>query len=167
MQLRKLRSADASLMMEWMHDADVVAHLGTNFAEKTLDDCSRFIALSQEDPQNLHLAVVDDSDEYMGTVSLKHMDFDAGTAEFAITVRASAMGRGFSRYGMQEILRIGTEELGLDAIYWCVSTDNRRAVRFYDKCGYARTENVPHSILENYTPEQKKKFLWYVFPEVK
>ncbi len=152
-------------MLEWMHDGDVVAHLGANFAEKTLEDCSRFIAQSAEDKENLHMAIADDADEYMGTVSLKHLDFQNRNAEFAITVRASAMGRGFSRYGMEEILRIGTEELDLKGIYWCVSTDNQRAVRFYDKCGYSRTEQVPNSILDCYTPEQKVRFLWYVFPK--
>ena len=132
-----------------------------------LDDCNRFIAQSLEDKKNLHMAIVDDTDEYMGTVSLKHVDLEEKTAEFAITVRAAAMGQGYSQYGMQQILTIGTEELGLDAIYWCVSVNNKRAVRFYDKCGYTRTEKVPKSILENYTPEQQRQFLWYVFPKAK
>lgn len=167
MRLRKLLPKDAPLMLEWMHDETVVAHLGANFAAKTLDDCKRFIAQSYEDRENLHMAVVDDGDEYMGTVSLKHTDFNEKTAEFAITVRASAMGRGYSGYGMKEILSIGTEELGLNAIYWCVSKENKRAVRFYDKCGYTRTENVPQSILECYAPEQQWLFLWYVFPKAK
>ena len=44
MKLRNLILEDAPLMLEWMHDKSVVAHLGTNFAEKTLADCQRFIA---------------------------------------------------------------------------------------------------------------------------
>ncbi len=165
MRLRKLLPADAPLMLQWMHDKSVVSHLGTNFAEKTLADCERFIADSQDDPKNLHMAIADDSDVYMGTVSLKHLDFEAGNAEFAITVRAEAMGRGFSRFGMQQILNIGIDELHLHAIYWCVSTENKRAVRFYDKCGYSHTETVPQSILSCYTPEQRQTFLWYVYPK--
>lgn len=165
MRLRKLLPADAPLMLEWMHDESVVAHLGTNFATKTLDDCKNFIEASQNDPENLHLAVVDDADVYMGTVSLKHVDHESKTAEFAITVRAAAMGHGYSRFGMAEILSMGVKELGLTAIYWCVSTENQRAVRFYDKCGYTRTEHVPQAILENYTSEQRSRFLWYVYPD--
>lgn len=38
--------------------------------------------------KNLHLAIVDENDEYMGTVSLKNIEEDK--AEFAITVRKNA-----------------------------------------------------------------------------
>lgn len=161
MKLRNLIPADAAPMLEWMHDETVVGHLATNFAEKTLEDCLGFIAWSNQTQSDLHLAITDDNDEYMGTVSLKHIH--DGTAEFAITVRASAMGKGYSAFGMAEILRKGKEELGLTAIYWCVSRYNARAVRFYDKNGYQRTTQVPRSILNAYNTNQLADFIWYIF----
>ncbi len=161
MKLRKLETKDAGLMLEWMHDDSVVANMGTNFKEKKLEDCISFIEYSNDESKDLHLAIVDDEDTYMGTVSLKHIDMIEKTAEFAITVRSQAMGKGYSKYGMVEILRRGIEEIGLDNIYWCVSRENARAVRFYDKNGYARVECVPDSIKTNYTSEQMEKFLWY------
>ena len=161
MKLRKLELKDAPLMLEWMHDESVVAQLAANFAAKTIDDCRNFIAASQEDAENLHLAVADQDDTYMGTVSLKHIDRTAGTAEFAITVRAAAMGKGFSHFGMDSILKMGITELGLSAIYWCVSPKNARAVRFYDKHGYTRITDVPAEILSAY-PEDME-LIWYVY----
>lgn len=161
MRLRKLEEKDAPLMLEWMHNKDVVSKLGTNFAEKTLDDCKNFISSSLLDDKNLHLAIVDENDEYMGTVSLKHIDKQSKNAEFAITVRSKAMGKGFSKFGMQKILQMGLEELNLDNIYWCVSTKNERAVRFYDKNGYKRTNDVPKKILEPYC--DNKELYWYVY----
>lgn len=162
MVLRKLTPSDAPFMLEWMHDEGVVSNLGTNFMEKTLSDCEAFIASTADTSQNLHLAVVDDEDNYMGTVSLKHIDHKEKTAEFAVTVRACAMGKGYSQFGMQRILALGLQELDLTAIYWCVSQRNARAVRFYDKCGYQRTTQVPGHIEDCYTPEQRADFLWYV-----
>lgn len=161
MKLRKLTAGDAPQMLQWMHDETVVSHLGTNFMEKTLDDCIRFITWANETETDLHLAVTDDSDVYMGTVSLKHIH--DGIAEFAITVRACAMGKGYARYGMAAILEKGIRELGLTAIYWCVSRYNHRAVRFYDKNGYQTTEQVPGSILAAYSAEQQKDLIWYVY----
>ena len=161
MFLRELKAEDAPLMLQWMHDESVVSHLGTNFAEKTLADCQRFIESSLTDEENLHLAVAEDGGEYMGTVSLKHIDRVRKTAEFAITVRAAAMGRGYSRFGMERILEKGIREMGLESIWWCVSPKNCRAVRFYDKCGYGRTEEVPAHILAPYPAEME--LLWYVY----
>ena len=162
MKLRKLTMDDAPLMLEWMHDRSVVEYLGANFAAKTLADCQAFIQAGAADGENLHLAVADEGDVYMGTVSLKHMDTIEKTAEFAITVRACAMGKGYSRFAMDSILRMGTGELGLEKIYWCVSPANKRAVRFYEKNGYCRAEGVPRRILSAYPAQME--LIWYVYP---
>ncbi len=161
MKLRKLEMKDAPLMLQWMHDEKVVEHLSANFAAKTLADCESFIAHAQDSQADLHLAVADEADEYMGTVSLKHLDPAHKTAEFAITFRAQAQGKGYANFGMGEILRMGLEELGLEAIYWCVSPVNGRAVRFYDKNGYRRVTQVPQHILQAYDPATVLQ--WYVF----
>lgn len=150
-------------MLQWMHDEGVVRHMGTNFQEKTIDDCRRFIDWANNTQEDLHLAVADENDEYMGTVSLKHIH--NGIAEFAITVRACAMGKGFSQFGMAAILEKGIRELGLGSIYWCVSRKNERAVRFYDKSGYQRTEEIPPALAFAYSQEQRQEFIWYVYPE--
>lgn len=162
--LRNLLKKDAPLMLEWMHDESVVEYMGANFAEKTLQDCENFIESTKgkiQELEDVHLAVVDEKDEYMGTVSLKHIDHAMKIAEFAISMRSCSMGKGMSAYGMKEILRIGKEELDLDHIYWCVNENNKRAIRFYDKNGFLKTNEVPESILEKYTRNQLDTFLWY------
>lgn len=163
MRLRRLEEKDAALMLEWMHDESVVKYMGANFGAKTIEDCKNFIKSSQDTSKDLNLAIVNDEDEYMGTVSLKHINQEKKTAEFAITVRKIAMGNGFSGFGIKEILRIGLEELGLTKIYWCVARINERAVRFYDKNGYKRITDIPEHILAAYTKEQLEQFIWYVF----
>lgn len=136
MHLRELRKQDAPLMLEWMHDESVVHDLQTDFASKTIEDCENFIDDSLLDAHNVHLAIADEMDIYQGTVSLKNI-FD-GTAEFAITIRSTAMGSGIAAEAMKKIIEVGFEEEELDSIYWCVSPDNKRAIRFYDKNGYHR-----------------------------
>ena len=157
MKLRRLKPEDAPLMLEWMHDVDVVHDLKANFAEKTIEDCLLFISNSQETKQNLHLAITDDNDVYMGTVSLKHIG--NGTAEFGITVRRYAMGKGYSAFGMKSIINYGFEELNLDTIYWCVNPENKRAIHFYDKHQYKKS-NAP-SFAQGYSEDEKKCFVWY------
>jgi len=144
-------------MLEWMHDPSVVKHMQADFERKSLADCTNFIRAAADTSQNLHMAIVDEKDIYMGTVSLKNMC--AGTAEFAITVRSCAMGKGYSQYAMSEIIHIGMEELHLDVIYWYVNPENKRAIHFYDKNGYKRvvsqTLAIPNA--ENFGD----KYIWY------
>ena len=94
MKLRKLDLRDAPLMLEWMHDPCVVQHMKASFRSKSIEDCESFIVQARNSSDSLHLAVTDDLDTYMGTVSLKHVR--DGSAEFGITVRSFAMGKGFS-----------------------------------------------------------------------
>lgn len=161
MRLRKLEQKDARFMLEWMHDESVVRHMSANFSEKTLQDCQQFIEYSQNCEDDLNLAIVDQDDTYMGTVSLKHINYHEKTAEFAITIRKAAMGQGYSAYGMQEIIRMGLEELGLQRILWCVSKKNERAVRFYDKHNYKRVMDIPKFYRDMYSEEQLLDFIWY------
>lgn len=160
MRLRPLRPGDAPRMLEWMHDETVVAHLAANFADKTLADCEEFIAQSQS-ADALHLAVADEADRYMGTVSLKHICRPEGWAEFAITICKDAMGKGYAAFAMARMLRLGFAELHLRRIYWCVSPANVRAVRFYDKQGYPRAGAVPEAVAR---PYKGLALIWYAVP---
>ena len=160
MKLRKLKISDAEDMLEWMHDKELCEHMYADFSSKSLDDCLRFIESSSASPNFVHFAIADDADNYMGTVSLKNIQFDEGVAEFGIVVRRCAMGKGYSQYGMREIIKYGFDKLGLNCIVWCVSKFNLRANKFYTKNNYPLiTERVPASIKEKYAGVDN--LVWY------
>lgn len=159
MRLRKLAQKDADRMLGWMHDSFVVEKLQTDFMSKTIEDCKSFITSSYT-RENIHLAVVDDADTYMGTVSLKNIT-DL-SAEFAITICRDAMGKGYASWAMKEIIRLGFEDYNLNGIYWCVAPDNMRALKFYDKNGYSRVESSDIGDIKGYTIGQIQHYIWYL-----
>lgn len=146
-------------MLEWMHDINVVNDLHVDFLKKTLNDAQKFILESSNSDENVHFAIVSDEDEYMGTVSLKCIDREAKTAEFAITVRKKAMGQGYSWYAMKKILSFGFEQIGVSEIYWCVSANNTRAVKFYRKHMFMECIDVPKVVLKRY--EGMENLIWF------
>lgn len=159
MELRLLELKDAPLMLEWMHDDNVIKDMQANFKAKKISDCETFILNSKDDNHNLNLAIVDENDEYMGTVSLKHIKDNH--AEFAITIRTSAMGKGYSTFAINEIIKIGFSKLKLKTIYWYVSKENKRAIKFYDKNNFEKISfsNLKISLLD--VPRNKDDYLWY------
>lgn len=161
MRLRKLKQKDAEKMFMWMHDDDVVHYMQTDFKSKTIKDCRDFIEAAQDMSLNMHLAIVDEDDNYMGTVSLKHINSES--AEFAIAISKSAMGKEFSRYATEEIIRIGLQDLKLSRVYWNVLKENKRAVRFYDKNGYQRiTENSDKIFPTGTLQDISDSLYWYL-----
>lgn len=161
--LRNLEKKDAPLMLEWMHDESVVCNLNKNFSDMTINDCLGFIHQSIECEQSIHMAIVDESDDYLGTVSLKNIDYKKKYAEFAITIRKSAMGRGISKVGMFEILRIAFEKINLRQVYWYVSKENIRAIKFYDKLGFRKIGSNELMQYNELKEEEKnsKNIIWY------
>ena len=165
MRLRKLELKDAPFMLEWMHDESVVENLQTRFGEKTMEDCELFITNSLKDRENLHLAIVDDTDTYMGTISLKHITDDS--AEFGITIRRCAMGQGYAKRAMEIILQKGLQDMKLKQIYWCVNPQNRRAIRFYDKNRYQKIDHLDSDTISMlceagiYNNAQIEAYIWY------
>lgn len=157
MYLRRLELTDAPLMLEWMHDKTVTCGMRADFASKSLRDAEAFIIRSWDENNNLNMAIASDEDVYMGTVSLKNIE--SGSAEFAIIVRSEAMKKGYSWFGMRSIIEKAFDELGLESVYWCVSKENARALRFYDKHCFHEIVDIPQNVLERYKGVDNLK--WY------
>ena len=172
MILRNLQSKDAPLMLEWMHDDSVVHDLHRDFSKLTLDDCENFIRKSLDNQdKDLHLAITEsENDEYMGTISLKNIDKETKSAEFGITIRKCAMGKGYSKAAMQAILDRALNQMNLDKVYWCVDPVNQRAIRFYDKNGYERFNLNDDAELATYVKESGgydisdiERYVWFSY----
>lgn len=154
--LRPLQEKDAGYMLEWLHDRTVTGHLQLDGADSTLADALRFIQAAQNESIDLHRAVVDLCDTYLGTVSLKKIDLDKREAEYAIAMRASAMGTGAALSATQDILKIAFHELKLRRVYLNVLRENQRAIHFYNKCGFQYTHQS-----ELVLRRERRVLLWY------
>lgn len=150
--LRKLNLKDAPFMLEWMHDEDIISGLSADiFRNKTINDCIEFINKSQDDKNDCHMAIVNKYDEYIGTVSLKHIDYIDKNAEFAIVLRKIAQGKGYAKIAVSEILDIAFNEYKLDEVYLNVLMDNEKAIGLYRSCGFIDLKNVNKKQLD-YAP---------------
>ena len=135
MRLRKLEEKDAVWMLEWMHDPDINRFFAADFNSNKMESVLEFINRG-EDSKNVHYACVNDEDEYLGTVSLKNIDYSAKNAEYAISFGKRAHGTGAAFFATKEILKIAFEKLGLERVYLNVLSENIRANRFYEKFGF-------------------------------
>ena len=139
MRLRELKIKDAEGMLEWMHDPDIQSCFHANMTSKTMRDVEGFIEKAEYAPVHncsIHYAITDDNDEYMGTISLKRIDLEAHNAEYAISLRQCARGKGIGKSATIEILRIAFEEFGLERVYLNVLSDNTKAIGMYETVGF-------------------------------
>lgn len=139
MKLRKLKEKDITGMLEWMHDPEVFQFFRFSCENNTEEDAACFILQAQKDFDNdthRHYAIVDDNDEYLGTISLKNVDMNSLNAEYAISLRRSIHGKGVATWATREILKVAFSELGLMRVYLNVLSNNASAIHLYEKCGF-------------------------------
>ena len=154
--LRPLEEKDAAGMLEWMTDPAIARFFRFDAASMTLDRCKDFICGAGEQENCRHWAIVNENDEYLGTISLK--EIKNGSAEYAISTRAKAHGTGAAGEATRQILKIAFEDLGLNRVYLNVLADNGRANAFYRKAGFQFT-HAEKNALE--IRGQMKDLNWY------
>ncbi|MDO4465990.1 MAG: GNAT family N-acetyltransferase [Bacillota bacterium] len=136
-QLRELEEKDAVGMYEWMSDPTIVCFFRFDASHVSIDSCKAFIKKAKQDVHSKHFAIVDETDWYMGTISLKNInDKDA---EYAISTRKCVHGTGVAKQASEQILKMAFEELGLEKVYLNVLANNTRANAFYKKIGFVFT----------------------------
>lgn len=131
--LRKLEIADAEPMLEWLLDPNIYEKMQYDPKQQSLEGCCAFIRKSWDDESNLHYAISNRENTYLGTVSLKNIDKKNQNAELGIVVHPFAMRLGVATKALRAIFQKAFEDLGLNKVYLCVRCDNERAVEFYRK----------------------------------
>ena len=160
-RLRRLQRKDCKGMIEWMHDTEVSRYFRDGMSSKTEEDVLKFIEQADIAPLNggsVHYAVVEETDEYLGTISLKAINLKDRNAEYAISLRRGAWGRGIGYAATRELLDIAFNKFGLERVYLNVLSDNKRAIQLYEKCGFAFEGEFRNHL---YLREQYQNLRWY------
>lgn len=139
MKLRKLMDSDAKGMLEWMEDPEINSNFRFSAENISKESVAAFIGkaiVQWEEGTTLHYAIGDDNDNYMGTVSLKNIDKESSHAEYAISLRKCAQGKGLGEQATREVLKKAFEEWKLERVYLNVLSENLRAISLYEKMGF-------------------------------
>jgi RimJ/RimL family protein N-acetyltransferase len=162
-RLRPLKEKDAPLMLEWMHDPDIQKCFQKNMMEMTLEDAKNFCknAMKFSEPihgRSIHWAIVDDTDEYLGTISLKQIDMQNMTAEYAISTRTKAHGKGIAKTATQILLEKAFKDYRFHKVYLNVLENNYAAINLYEKCGFTYEGFAREHVIVN---REYKSLRWY------
>lgn len=140
MMLRKLQMKDINGMLEWMCDPDIQQNFREGIEKNTREKVLDFISKAKtepEDGESIHYAITDNKDDYLGTISLKNIDLTNKNAEYAISLRRKAQGKGIAYKATKELLKKAFEEFALERVYLNVLSNNQRAIYLYEKCGFS------------------------------
>lgn len=144
--LRPLQEKDAVGMLEWMTDPSIVCFFRFDASKMTIDSCKNYIKSANQSSDCKHFAIADEADQYLGTISLKEIDREKKTAEYAISTRKCAHGTGVALQATKEIFKVAFETLNLEQVYLNVLVENKRANAFYHKVGFQYQCREEHAV---------------------
>jgi len=147
--LRPLEKKDAPLMLEWMKDFEVNRFFRFNPDDITIDSVNEFVENSKDNSKNMHFAIVDKTDKYLGTVSLKNIDSKAKNAEYAIVLSKKAQGKGAGYSATKQILDYAFKTLALERVCLNVLSNNKPAINFYKNFGFIYEGEFSNHIFVN------------------
>lgn len=145
-KLRPLCKKDAPFMLEWMSDPEITRCFRFDASNVSLQTCEEYIERATKAENAVHFAVVDENDEYLGTISLKEIDTENRCAEYAISMRKKAHGTGAAMQATKLLLEYAFDTLGLKKVYLNVLADNGRANAFYRKAGFRFVREEPDAV---------------------
>ena len=85
-----------------MHDSNIQKSLKKDMLGAKIEDTKKCNSCRVPRPEkiksgdSIHMEIVDETDEYLGTISLRDIDLENMTAEYDITTRTKAHGKGFA-----------------------------------------------------------------------
>lgn len=133
---RRLQIKDADGMLRWMHDKEASYDYKTDFQNYTKAEVIDFINHSFSE-DNKHFAVVNEQDEYIGTISLKNISKYNKNAELT-----SGFGKWVDsmtfQCAIEKMIDYAFDDLGLDEVYIHVFEDNIAMIRFYENLGFSK-----------------------------
>jgi RimJ/RimL family protein N-acetyltransferase len=137
--LRALSREDLSRIHGWHNDMSLYETLGGAF---------RFVSAAAEElwlekamsysSEHVSLAIcLRDSNEHIGNIYLRNIDWIARNAEVSIFIGASAArGRGFGATAIGLVAEHAFRDLGLCRLYSFILVDNKRSLNVFRKCGF-------------------------------
>ena len=139
-KLRGYERGDADALLRWMSDPEVTRFLGPTripqtraFQERQVED------MLKPDVESKIFVVETLAGEAIGECGLRNFNWVSRNAELIITIGDKRYwGKGYGTEAVSLVLEIAFDRLNLHGVNLTTLATNERALRCYEKCGFAR-----------------------------
>jgi RimJ/RimL family protein N-acetyltransferase len=139
-RLRDLRMEDVEDRYQWCLDREVTMHLNMpdTYPPFTREETSMWIEMCINRTNGYEQkAILTNEGVHIGWIDLKNIDRINKHAELGIAIGNKAYwGKGYGQAAMNEMLKYGFTDLGLNKIWLRVEMDNEKAIHSYKQIGY-------------------------------
>jgi RimJ/RimL family protein N-acetyltransferase len=137
-RLRPMDERDLPMFVEWMADHEVTRWLAQTVDAPTLEEEYEWYERRRSDPDSLMWAVETLDGQLVGSTELR-LEPHRFKAEFGIVIGDKVKwGQGLGTDTTRLVVGYALGELKLNRVELTTAEDNERAIRCYEKIGFAR-----------------------------
>lgn len=138
--------------IKWMNDESVTYFLGERSKINKIKSLKYFFNNKTE---SILLSIYFNK-EYIGNCGFFSIQEDLRCAELRIVIgEKKYWGKGLGEIIISKMLFVAKTK-NLNSVWLCVSQNNKRALKLYEKCGF-EIDNINYKIINNH-PQIKMKF---------
>lgn len=152
-RLRGVERSDLEKFIVWINDPEVTAGLTLFLPMSSVDEEKWFESVTQRPQEEKPLAVdMKDGTEWrlIGNSGFFAFDWVARSAEVGIMIGDKTVwNQGYGSEAMSLLLRHGFRTLNLNRIYLRVYSENKRAIRAYEKVGFVHEGRLRQAVFKD------------------
>ena len=134
--LSPMNIEDAEVLAKWLNDPKITKYLSVHNSLVSLSGEKAYI--EEFSKREFHLSIIKkENDTVIGNIALDKLDYKNGSAELGIFIGDEEnLGKGYGSEAISLLTNYGFKELRLHTIYLKVLSNNPRAIKAYEKCGF-------------------------------
>jgi len=134
-KLRKIKKDDLKYFLKWWKDKDLIK-LTSGIYEESDDILNGYFINFLKNSQNNHFIILHNN-KVVGNISLTHKNTE--TVEMHIVIgEKEYQSKGYGTLAINQAVKKAFGKLEYQKIFIEVRSDNLRAIRVYEKCGFTK-----------------------------
>ena len=127
---------DAEIYTKWLNNPNIVQFLNVHNSLVSIPSEREY--LDNFCKKEFHLAIIKkENDELIGNIGLDDVNYKNGTAELGIFIgEEENLGKGYGSEAINLLTDYCFKELRMHTVYLTVYSNNPRAKKSYEKCGF-------------------------------
>lgn len=149
--LRGMRREDLPVYRAWIDNAEVTRFMEMGWKPFSDADLEKtYVEATQAADAVVMVVEERASGKPIGTTGLYLINWPGRRAQFRILIgEPTLFGKGYGTAATRLIVRYGFDRLNLETIYLGANTENKGAVRAYEKAGFRIDGVQPHFVYNN------------------
>jgi len=135
--LREVEEADLDSIVKWRNDPEILRKLFSYLPLCKVKQRKWYEKYLDDDTQQIFIIEVKEQKTPIGTIGLTNIDYKNQRAELAIMIgEKDHWGRGLGEEALNLLVKFAFNEMNLRKIKALVFSDNDKAIKLYEECGF-------------------------------